>query len=73
MKLFMRSMYDKTDKRTEIGNPLDYSLICLICLRCAGTMGGKKTEKMATWYIANCDCCGLETEVTQPRDFLWRP
>ena len=69
MKLFMRSLYDKGSKRTEIGNPMDYGVICL---RCAGTMGGKPADRMQTWHIAHCDCCGLETSVTQPRDFIWR-
>ena len=69
MKLFMRSLYDKGSRRTEIGNPLDYSAICL---RCAGMMGGKPAQSMSTWHTAGCDCCGLETPVTQPRDFLWR-
>ncbi len=69
MKLFMRSLYDKTDKRTEIGNPMDYKVICL---RCAGMMGGKPADKVSAWNIANCDCCGLETSVTQPRNFIWR-
>jgi len=69
MKLFMRSLYDKGSKRTEIGNPMDYKLICL---RCAGTMGGKMAEKVSTWHIAHCDCCGLETSVTHPRNYIWR-
>jgi hypothetical protein len=69
MKLFMRSLYDKTEKRAEIKNPMKYTAICL---RCAGTMGGKMAEKISTWYIDHCDCCGLETSVTQPRDFIWR-
>ena len=39
MKLFMRSLYDKTDKRAEIKDPMEYGAICL---RCAGTMGGNR-------------------------------
>jgi len=69
MKLFMRSLYDKTKKRAEIGNTQDYSLICL---RCAGTMGGKLTDKGASWHVGKCDCCDVETPVTQPRVFIWR-
>jgi len=65
----MRNNYDNPEHIAPIKNPMDYNAICL---RCAGIMGGKPANQMSTWHIANCDCCGLETPVTQPRDFLWR-
>lgn len=69
MKLFMRNHYDNPDHTAVIKEPMSYAFICL---RCAGTMGGKPSDRMPTWHIAHCDCCGLETAVTQPRDFIWR-
>jgi hypothetical protein len=69
MKLFVRDLYDETKKRAELKDPTEYSVVCL---RCAGTIGGKMTSRISTWHVAACDCCKLKTTVAAARDFIWR-
>lgn len=69
MKLFMRNHYDNPEHTAVIKEPMSYAFICI---RCAGMLGGKLTDRGATWHVGKCDCCDAETPVTQPRDFIWR-
>lgn len=70
MKLFMRNFYDQPDKRQEIKDPMNYSVICV---GCAGLLGGKMLEsRQATWHVGECACCGEKKSVTQPRNYIWR-
>lgn len=43
-----------------------------ICLRCAGIRGGKINDQSVSWLVKKCGCCGLKSQVTQPRNFIWR-
>lgn len=70
MKLFMRNNYDNPKHVAPIKNPMDYNLICM---RCAGMLGGKMAPRHhATWSQDKCDCCGKDATVTEPRDFIFR-
>jgi hypothetical protein len=39
-----------------------------ICTSC-GEEYGNKCCGVATWHVGVCDICGIETSVTEPRDF----
>lgn len=42
-----------------------------VCEDCGRKASGGKQFKFSTWHIANCDVCGEEKAVTQPRDFFY--
>jgi hypothetical protein len=70
MKLFMRSFYDNPDQPREMKDPMTYDLICL---GCAGLLGGKMLDNHAcTFRPGVCDCCKQEKSVTKPKEFIWR-
>lgn len=68
-KLFMRNNYDNPDHVSTLNEPMSYSLICL---RCAGMMGGKINDQSVAWLVKKCDRCGIKSQVTQPRNYIWR-
>ena len=68
MKLFMRGFMDK--ERREIKPPLEYEAVCISC---AGKLGGKMDKWLqTTWHLSKCSCCNNKTEVTSPRNYIWR-
>jgi transcription elongation factor Elf1 len=68
MKLFMKSHFEKEAR--EVKPPLDYEAVCVSC---AGKLGGKVDRWLKSkWTHAKCDVCGHKTEVTTPKEFIWR-
>jgi hypothetical protein len=68
MKLFMKSYYEKEAR--EMKPPLKYKAICISC---AGKRGGKVDRWWKSkWTNAKCDACGHTTEVTSPKEYVWR-
>ncbi len=47
-------------------NAIEYpSWVCFDC----GKKHGRRIAKEATWHPGECDVCGKEATVTEPRDF----
>lgn len=70
MKLFMRNFYDQPENRAEIKDPMEYDLICIPC---AGLLGGKMDRWVqTTWHSKKCDMCKTKKEVTSPKNYIWR-
>lgn len=68
MKMFMKSYYEKEAR--EVKPPLEYEAICISC---AGKLGGKMDKWLqVTWHHGECGACGHKTEVTSPRNYIWR-
>lgn len=40
-----------------------------ICSACGNALGNRKCNECATWHVGECDICGIEGSVTEPRDF----
>lgn len=68
MKMFMKSYFEKEAR--EVKPPLEYEAICISC---AGKLGGKIDRWLKSkWTNAECNVCGHKTEVTNPKEYIWR-
>jgi len=66
--MFMKSYYEKEVR--EIKPPLENEFVCVSC---AGKLGGKVDRWLKSkWASAVCDVCGRTTEVTSPKEYIWR-
>lgn len=61
-------------KLKEINNvcsPCGLAANTLTCLVKYGKLPEKPSLSVSTFHIANCDCCGRRTHVTEARDFFY--
>lgn len=66
--MFMKSYTDP--EAHEVKPPAE--LEC-VCLPCAGKLGGKLDRRLPKkWALATCSICCNKTEVTTPKEFIWR-
>jgi hypothetical protein len=42
-----------------------------VCRECGMAASGGKSFALSTYHLDECDVCGKEKEVTQPRDFFY--